>query len=138
MSRIHRGFAVLAASVLLLAAPAAHAAGDAGSANAKRPTIIIRDLPAQVRLVPGEQAKLILSTNRTTGYTWSTKVTGSKASITVSKGVYTAPTTELMGAPGSTAWTITAKSAGKAVVNVIATPPGGGTGETQKLTVIVS
>ena len=48
--------------------------------------------------------------------------------MTVSKGVYTAPhtATGIVGAPGTTVWTITAKSAGKAKVAFLATPPGGG------------
>ncbi len=42
----------------------------AASPSKKDTTLIVRDLPAQVRLVPGEKVKIILQTNLTTGYTW--------------------------------------------------------------------
>lgn len=100
-------------------------------------TLIVTELPAQVRLVPGEAIELVQDTNLTTGYTWSTKVRGNKKAIMVGKGEYTAPTTDLIGAPGITTWKITAEQPGRAVVRVLATPPGGGDPTVSKLTVIV-
>jgi predicted secreted protein len=115
-------------------------AGGASVAQAaKKPTLVLSELPAQVRLIPGEVFDLALSTNRTTGYSWSTKVTGQKSAVKVSKGKYEAPVTipELVGAPGKTTWRISAQKPGRAVIDIIATPPGGGNAEVQKLTVIV-
>lgn len=120
---------LLAASLTCVAAPAG-AASD--------PTLVVTQLPAQVRLVPGEQIDLSLSTNRTTGYSWSAKVTGDTAAVRVGAGTYVAPpTTGMVGVPGTTTWRITARQPGRAVVRIIATPPGGGTGTVERLTVIV-
>jgi predicted secreted protein len=107
---------------------------------APKPTVTVTDLPAQIRLIPGESMRLTLSTNRTTGYRWSTTVTGTNArSVTVSKGRYQAPDpdTGLVGAPGTTTWNIRAVRPGRAVVEVLATPPGGGDVTKQRLTLIV-
>lgn len=123
--------AVVASLALTLTAVPAHAT------NHTDVTLIVTELPAQVRLVPGEAIELVQDTNRTTGYTWSTKVRGDKKAIKVSKGDYTAPTTDLIGAPGITTWKITAEQPGRAVVRVLATPPGGGDPTVSKVTVIV-
>jgi predicted secreted protein len=131
---------ILRLTVTLFAALALTVAGGASAAHAaKKPTLILTELPAQVRLIPGEVFDLKLSTNRTTGYSWSTKVTGQKSAVKVSKGKYEAPVTipELVGAPGTTTWRITAVKQGRATIDIVATPPGGGTAEIQKLTVIV-
>ncbi len=39
-------------------------------------TLVVTQLPAQVRLISGESIALSLSSNATTGYTWDTKVSG--------------------------------------------------------------
>ena len=101
-------------------------------------TLVVTQLPAQVRLIPGESISLSLSTNATTGYTWDTKVSGDKKSVKVFQGVYAAPeATGMVGVPGTTIWQITAKSVGKAVVTVVTTSPGGQKSNVGKLTVIV-
>lgn len=101
-------------------------------------TLVVTQLPAQVRLIPGESIALSLSTNATTGYTWDTKVSGDKKSVKVFQGVYAAPeATGMVGVPGTTIWQITAKSVGKAVVTVVTTSPGGKKSNVGKLTVIV-
>lgn len=104
---------------------------------AKDVTLTVTELPAQVRLVPGESIELVQETNRTTGYTWKARVRGDQGAITVGPGKYTAPNTDLVGAPGITTWRITADRPGRAVVRVVATPPGGGSPTVTKLTVIV-
>jgi predicted secreted protein len=89
------------------------------------PTLVVRDLPAQVRLVPGESVQLILSTNRTTGYTWLAQ--GQNRNIVrVSKGVYTAPaaTNGMVGVAGTTTWTIRALRTGSTSVTIVTRPPG--------------
>lgn len=107
-------------------------------AASKDITLVVTELPAQVRLIPGESITLSLSTNATTGYTWDTKVTGNKKSVKVFQGVYAAPAeTGMVGVPGRTIWQITAKNVGKAVVTVTTTSPGGATSNVGKLTVIV-
>ena len=100
-------------------------------------TLTVTELPGQVRLVPGESIALVQETNRTTGYTWKARVRGDKNAISVGGGKYTAPNTDLVGAPGVTTWKITADQPGRAVVRIIATPPGGGDPTVSKLTVIV-
>ena len=123
---------------ILLAALAIAVAGGTGIAQAaKKPTLTVTELPAQVRLIPGERIDLRLPTNVTTGYSWSTKVAGQKSAVKVGKGKYVAPVTDLVGAPGTTTWRITAMQPGKATIDIVATPPGGGTPDVQKLTVIV-
>jgi predicted secreted protein len=112
-------------------------ASPASAAN-KDITLVVTQLPAQVRLVPGESISLSLSTNATTGYTWDTKVSGDTKSVKVYQGVYAAPAaTGMVGVPGTTVWQITAKSVGKAVVTVVTTSPGGTKSNDGKLTVIV-
>jgi len=109
----------------------------ANAAN-KDLTLVVTQLPAQVRLVPGESIALSLSTNATTGYTWNTKVSGDTKSVKVYEGIYAAPAaTGMVGVPGTTVWQITAKSVGKAVVTVVTTAPGGTKSNVGKLTVIV-
>lgn len=123
---------VVALTTVMVVTPASAAPSK------KNVTLTVTLLPAQVRLVPGEAVKVLLSTNLTTGYTWSTKVVGSRSAVTVSTGVYTAPVTTLVGAPGTTEWTVTAKARGPAVVKFLMTPPGGGTPKVDgSLTVIV-
>lgn len=140
MNKISRSVTGLLAAIafalgsLGLAAPAAHADDHAGDNDV---TLVVTELPAQVRLIPGETIELKLSTNRTTGFTWSAKKSGKKKAIKVSKGMYTAPDTDLVGAPGETTWTITARKRGTTTVTINATPPGGGDPETSELTVIV-
>lgn len=129
---------LLALATLSLAATAA--VGLSPAASASHPsTLVVTQLPAQVRLIPGEHIILSLSTNRTTGYTWSTKVTGKTSAVKVYEGVYAAPasTDGMVGVPGTTAWDIQAKSVGTATVNVIATSPSGTAEAPQKLTIIV-
>jgi len=124
----------IAASVFLstavLVSPATAAKKDV--------TLVVTELPAQVRLIPGESIMLSLSTNATTGFTWDTSVAGKKKAVKVFQGVYAAPAeTGMVGVPGITNWQITAKSVGKAVVTVISTSPGGQKSNVGKLTVIV-
>jgi predicted secreted protein len=108
------------------------------SASNKDLTLVVTQLPAQVRLIPGESIALSLSTNATTGYTWDTKVSGDKKSVKVFQGIYAAPAaTGMVGVPGTTLWQITAKSVGKAVVTVVTTAPSGTKSNVGKLTVIV-
>lgn len=107
--------------------------------SAADPTVVVTQLPAQVRLVPGESVVLSLSTNRTTGYTWSTRVRGDRSAISVSKGAYQAPASAngMVGVPGTTVWSITAEKVGTARVNVVTTSPGGERGSDGVLTIIV-
>lgn len=134
MSKKLRVFATAIAALVIASGPAT---SPATAAN-KEVTLVVTQLPAQVRLIPGESINVTLSTNATTGYTWSTKVTGDKSAVKVGKGKYTAPAeTGMVGVPGTTTWRITAVSAGKVVVNVIATSPGGQKSSDGKLTVIV-
>lgn len=120
----------------LLSSPAS--ATNSTSAASKGITLVVTQLPAQVRLIPGESIVLSLSTNATTGFTWDTKVSGNKKSVKVFQGVYAAPeATGMVGVPGTTIWQITAKSVGKAVVTIVTTSPGGKKSNVGKLTVIV-
>lgn len=117
---------------LIVAASPTHAA--------TKPTVTVTELPAQIRLIPGESMRLTLPTNLTTGFQWTRTVTGpNPRAITVTKGRYQAPANEtgLVGAPGTTTWNVRAVRPGRAVVEILATPPGGGTATKQRLTVIV-
>ena len=111
---------------LLLAVPAT----VASAAPAKDDTLIVRDLPSRVRLVPGEKVLLILNTNVTTGYSWIAQggccAKGNKPVVKISDGVYAAPNTtdNMVGVSGTTTWTITAVRKGKTQVTVVTRPPG--------------
>lgn len=140
MTRISRTLTGLLAAIALaigglaVSAPAASADDHMG----EDVTLVVTELPAQVRLIPGESIELTLVTNRTTGYSWKARVRGDKKAIKVGKGKYTAPEDSgMVGVPGTTTWKITAEEPGRAVVRILATPPGGGDPEVSKLTVIV-
>lgn len=145
MSRLRRSRSALSL-LLAVSAAGALAVGGADAASAKDTGLVVTQLPAQVRLIPGESIVLSLSTNATTGYTWAAQVSGEKKAVKVGQGIYQAPaaTNGMVGVPGRTTWSIQASKPGKAVVTIVATPPGGGAGTTtdadgrqQKLTVIV-
>ena len=123
----------LAASAVLLAGLTV--VGVNGPASAAAPTkadktLIVRDLPAQVRLVPGERVRITLSTNLTTGYSWKADggccTADDRPIARVSKGVYRAPTNTggMVGVPGTTTWTVTAVRQGKTTITVVTSPPG--------------
>ena len=120
---------IVAASTVLLMSSAAVMTGSSASAKSDG-TLIVRDLPASVRLVPGEKVKIILPTNKTTGYSWTANggcCTSSGATIAkVSKGVYAAPDNAngMVGVPGQTTWTVTAQRTGKTAITVVTSPPG--------------
>jgi predicted secreted protein len=122
----------LVSTLALIAGLAMVGATGASAAPAakKDTTLIVRDLDAQVRLVPGEKVKIILSTNLTTGYTWKAEggcCTASGARVArVSDGVYKAPTNTggMVGVPGTTTWTVTALRPGKTSIQIITSPPG--------------
>ena len=94
-------------------------------------TLVVQELPAQVRLIPGEAIELTLQTNRTTGYSWIAQgggrsIENNRRVARVSRGVYTAPqnTGAMVGVPGTTTWTITAKRVGVTDVTIVTRPPG--------------
>ena len=116
-------------AVLVAMATAGTATGPA-SAAPKGPTLIVRDLPAQVRLAPGESVQIVLSTNVTTGYSWHAEggccAKGTDLAVArVSKGRYTAPEAMgMVGVPGTTTWTVTALRTGKTAITIVTRPPG--------------
>ncbi len=127
-TRASRLIAFLAAVVTVAGVTAAVPAAAAQPAK-KKPVLTVTVLPGQVRVLDGESVAVTLSTNVTTGYSWSTKVVGDQKAVTVSKGAYRAPSTELVGAPGQTTWIVKATGNGVAKVQILTTPPGGGTAQ---------
>lgn len=125
-SRATLGMSLLAALVMgaALATPA-H-----GQSSPRNDTLIVRDLPAKVRLVPGERVRITLPTNVTTGYSWFANggccTANNKPVVRISKGKYKAPTNTqgMVGVAGETTWTITAVRPGRTTVNIITRPPG--------------
>ena len=93
-------------------------------------TLVVRDLPASVRLIPGEKVRITLPTNLTTGYTWLADggccTSDNKQIARISKGRYTAPANPqgMVGVPGSTTWTVTALRPGTTTVTIVTRPPG--------------
>ena len=124
-----RTLAVLTSAVLVAGLATMGSTASAAPA-ATGPTLIVRDLPAQVRLVPGERVRIVLSTNRTTGYTWKAEggccTKDDKNIARVSRGVYTAPenTGGMVGVPGTTTWTVVALRQGTTDIQIITSPPG--------------
>ena len=118
---------ILIASVaaMVLAGSAVTGAALASTSS----SVTITSLPAKVTLKVGQQATLTLKTNITTGTRWVIGASpcctkDNKAVAKVSKGVYTAPTTTLVGAPGTTTWTITGLRPGTGNVIVVTRPAG--------------
>jgi predicted secreted protein len=114
----------LAGAVTLSMAPLAQAAHPVK----KYPVLIVTQESTQVRLAPGERVKIQLTTNRTTGYSYIATggccAAGDLPVATLSKGAYRAPTTDLVGAPGTTTWTVTARRPGTTDITVVTRPPG--------------
>lgn len=114
----------LAGAVTLSMAPLAQAAQPVK----KYPVLIVTQESTQVRLAPGERVKIQLTTNRTTGYSYIATggccAAGDLPVATLSKGAYRAPTTDLVGAPGTTTWTVTARRPGTTDITVVTRPPG--------------
>lgn len=120
---------VLAASAVLLAGAAvATSTAQAAQPVKNYPPLIVTQDSTQVRLTPGERVRIQLSTNRTTGYTWIAEggccATGNADIATISKGAYKAPSTDLVGAPGATTWTVTAVRPGTTDITIVTRPPG--------------
>lgn len=131
MIRTRRAAAVLSTAVLLVGLAAAGASpASAAAPAAKKITLTVTELPAQVRLIPGEAIRITLTTNRTTGYSWIAEggccTSNDKPIATISKGVYKAPATTdgMVGVPGTTTWTVTAKRVGTTQVEIVTRPPG--------------
>jgi predicted secreted protein len=106
------------------------AAMNTGPAAAQNDIRVVQELPAKVRLIPGEKVRITLPTNVTTGYTWIANggccTKNNKRIARISQGRYTAPANPegLVGAPGETTWTITALRAGTTTVTIVTRPPG--------------
>lgn len=128
--RPRHALAVLASLVVLSGLAVAGSGAASAAPAATGPTLIVRDLPAQVRLVPGERVRIVLSTNRTTGYTWKAEggccTKDDKNIARVSKGVYRAPdsTNGMVGVPGTTTWTVVALRPGTTQIQIVTSPPG--------------
>lgn len=128
--RARRALALLSTVVLIGGLATVGAAGSSAAPAAKPGPLIVRDLPAQVRLVPGERVKIVLSTNLTTGYTWKAEggccTKDDKLIARVSKGVYTPPknTNGMVGVAGTTTWTVTALRPGTTDIQIVTSPPG--------------
>lgn len=115
----------LTGAVAFTMAPLAHAAQPVK----KYPVLIVTQESTQVRLAPGERVRIQLTTNRTTGYSYIATggccaAGGDLPVATLSKGAYQAPTTDLVGAPGTTTWTVTARRTGTTDITVVTRPPG--------------
>ncbi|MBI1352677.1 MAG: hypothetical protein GC156_16370 [Actinomycetales bacterium] len=133
MMRLRRSAALLSTALVLggiAALGAAPAQAMASAPTAKKVTLTVTELPAQVRLIPGEAIRITLSTNRTTGYSWHAEggccTANDKKIATISKGVYKAPenTGGMVGVPGTTTWTVTAKRVGTTTISIVTRPPG--------------
>jgi predicted secreted protein len=132
--KISKRVAATLSSLVLIAGLAAVSAGPAQAVEPRSDsdvTLVVQELPAQVRLIPGEAIELTLQTNRTTGYTWIAQgggrsIENNRRVARVSRGVYTAPqnTGGMVGVPGTTTWTITAKRVGVTDVTIVTRPPG--------------
>lgn len=129
-SRASRLLALLASTVLVTGLVAAASPASAVAPAKKKSTLIVRDLPAQVRLVPGEKVRITLTTNLTTGYTFKADggccTSDDQPIARVSKGVYQAPSssTGIVGAAGTTTWVVKALRPGTTQIQVITSPPG--------------
>jgi predicted secreted protein len=123
---------IATAAVALTALIAMPPSASAGSAS-------FVTVPGKVTIGVGESVKVKLSTNPSTGYSWTTTIRGNTSAITMTKGKYKPPAdTGMVGVPGVTVWTITGKAAGKAVITFSEMPPGGGpAASADKLTVTV-
>lgn len=119
---------VLTVSIATVSASSAQAVESRSNSDV---TLVVQELPAQVRLIPGEAIELTLQTNRTTGYTWiasggGRSIENNRRVAKISKGVYAAPqnTGGMVGVPGTTTWTITAKRVGVTDITIVTRPPG--------------
>ena len=129
---------VIAAAAAALTLGITATSGAATLTKNPDPTLVVLRVPTQVWITDGEAIVLQQETNKTTGYSWKVKVAGDKSAVKVDAGQYEAPaTTGMVGVAGTTTWYIKALAPGQAVLSLIATPPGGGSPTTKKLTITV-
>jgi len=129
---------VIAAAAAALALGVTATSGAATLTKNPDPTLVVLRVPTQVWITDGEAIVLSQETNKTTGYSWTIKVTGDKSAVKVYAGQYEAPaSTGMVGVAGTTTWYIKALAPGQAVLSLIATAPGGGSSTTKKLTITV-
>ncbi len=129
---------VIAAAAAALALGVTATSGAATLTKNPDPTLVVLRVPTQVWITDGEAILLVQDTNKTTGYSWTVKVTGDKSAVKVDAGQYETPeTTGIVGVGGTTTWYIKALAPGQAVLSLIATPPGGGSPTTKKLIITV-
>ncbi|MCX6423555.1 MAG: protease inhibitor I42 family protein [Actinobacteria bacterium] len=131
-------------ATVIAAAAAALTLGVTGTSGAVTltknpdPTLVVLRVPTQVWITDGEAIVLSQETSKSTGYSWKVKVAGDKSAVKVDAGEYQAPaSTGMVGVAGTTTWYIKALAPGQAVLSLIATPPGGGSPTTKKLTITV-
>ncbi len=130
MTTIRRITALLVTALLAVTVAAAASPAQAAAPAKSKITLIVETLPAQVRLIPGEKIQIKLTTNRTTGYSWHAYggccTANDKPIALISKGVYTAPDSSngMVGVPGTTTWTVTAKRVGTTKIQIVTRPPG--------------
>ena len=130
---------VIAAAAAALTIGVTATSGAATLTKGPDPTLVVLRIPTQVWISDGTAIVLSQQTNKSTGYSWTIKVTGDKKVVKVDAGEYTAPSSDgMVGASGTTNWYIKTLAPGEAVVNLIATPPGGGKPTTKKLTITVT
>ena len=131
--------AVIAAIATAVTLGATATSGAATMTKDPDPTLVVLRLPTQVQIKDGVAIVLSQETNKTTGYSWSIKVSGDKSAVKVHPGEYEAPAaTGMVGVAGTTTWYIKALAPGQAVLKLVATPPGGGAGTVKNLTVTVT
>ena len=129
---------VIAAAAAALTLGITATSGAATLTKNPDPTLVVLRVPTQVQIKDGVAIVLSQDTNTTTGYSWSIKVSGDKSAVKVYAGTYQAPAPSgAVGVAGTTTWYIKALAPGQAVLSLIATPPGGGSPTTKKLTITV-
>ncbi|MSO26568.1 MAG: hypothetical protein EXQ60_00685 [Candidatus Nanopelagicales bacterium] len=138
MSKLRKFTAIVTAAAALTLGVTA-TSGAASLTKNPDPTLVVLRVPTKVWITDGEAIVLSQETNKTTGYSWTVKVTGDTSAVKVDAGQYEAPaSTGMVGVAGTTTWYIKALAPGQAVLKLVATPPGGGTATVKKLTVTVT
>lgn len=64
-------------------------------------------------VVPGDDIKVMLRSNATTGYSWTVVPASAAGHVTVDKGTYVSPSTRLAGAPGWQVFHVKVQRGGK-------------------------
>ena len=88
------------------------------AANEKKPQGQFTDPEKQIATSPGQEFKITLGSNRTTGFMWELAAPLDESVVKLSGSEYKAPQSRLEGAGGAEVWTFRAVGRGQTTITI--------------------